>query len=371
MLTVKNWRNVVVGLVVLAVGIGYLTEGKSGLPPPQATPAAVVIPYYAPPAAMDFCGEPAPLNTQDARERFDREFTIVVYSHAQVYLWLKRMERYFPWLEKKLAAEQLPDDLKYVAVAESDLMVSAASPAGAAGPWQFMRATGSNYGLDQSNDLDERLDFEMATESAFRYMRDLQGLFQNWALAVAAYNCGEKRVQDEMKKQKMSSYYSLKLPSETERYIFRILAIKEVLGHPERYGYLLPKGAGYPPLRTDRVSVNLPYPMPIQVLAETAGVSYRDFKVLNPCFVSHYIPAGSRNMKVPEGKGKECETRLDAVKNSYKPAIVHHKVEKGETLSGIASRYRVSEEQLRAWNRIQGNKVRTGQSLKIVTREDR
>lgn len=363
----KYWRSVTVGFFVLALGVGFFREGKGGLPPRPAAPTPVVVPYYAPPTAMDLCGEPAPLNLQDARERFDREFTIVVYSHAQVYLWLKRMERYFPWLEKKLAAEHLPDDLKYVAVAESDLMVSAASPAGAAGPWQFIRSTGGNYGLAQSADVDERLDFEMATASAFKYLRDLRGLFDNWTLAIAAYNCGEKRVRDEMTRQKRSDYYSLKLPQETERYIFRILAIKEVLGNPERYGYLLPKGAGYPPVRTDSVNVNLPFPVPVQSIAEAAGMSYRELKNLNPCLVSWNLPAGARILKVPEGKGKDCVSSLETIREECRPKVHHHKVGKGETLSGIAVRYHVSEEQLRAWNKIQGSKVRIGQSLKIVT----
>ena len=363
----KHWRSVAVGFFVLALGVGFFREGKSGLPPPPAVPATVVVPYYAPPVAMDFCGEPAPLNLQDSRERFDREFTIVVYSHAQVYLWLKRMERYFPWLEKKLAAEHLPEDLKYVAVAESDLMVSAASPAGAVGPWQFIRSTGSNYGLGQSNDVDERLDFEMATAAAFRYLQGLRGLFENWTLAVAAYNCGEKRVRDEMTRQNRSDYYSLKLPQETERYIFRILAIKEVLGNPERYGYFLPKGAGYPPLHTDSVNVNLPFPVPVQKVAETAGMSYREFKVLNPCLVSQNVPAGTRCLKVQEGKGKDCASGLESIKEEFRPRVLNHKVGKGETLSGIAARYHVSEEQLREWNKIQGSKVRIGQSLRIVT----
>lgn len=364
----KYWRSIVFAFLMLGLGIGYFKEGTGALPPPPPASTAMVVPYYAPPTATDLCGEAAPLNVWDVRERFDREFTTIVYSHGKVFLWLKRMERYFPWIEKKLAEEQLPDDLKYVAVAESDLMSSATSPAGAAGPWQFIRTTGSNYGLAQSNDLDERFDFEAATDGAFRYLRDLHELFQNWTLAIAAYNCGEKRVQDEMKRQKRPDYYSLKLPNETERYIFRILAIKEILSHPELYGYVLPKGAGYPPLRMDRVSANLPFPIPIQAVAETAGISYREFKLLNPGLVSQYVPAGFRNLRVPEGKGVECLSRLEAIKEEYRPSVLYHKVAKGETLSAIALRYHVSEEQLKEWNKLQGNKVRIGQSLKVITR---
>lgn len=365
MVTEKHWRFIVVGVVVLALWIGHMTEGKSGQPPSSAVPATVVVPYYAPPAHAELCGEAAPLNIREVAERFDREFTIVVYGHAQVYLWLKRMERYFPWLEKKLASEGLPQDLKYVAVAESDLMTGSVSPAGAKGPWQFMQATGANYGLNQSEDIDERLDFELATTGALRYLRDLNGLLGNWTLAIAAYNCGENRVADELKRQKATSYYDLKLPVETERYIFRILAIKEVLSHPERYGYSLPKGAGYSPIRADQVSVKLPGAAPLQSVAETMGITYRELKVLNPSFISRTAPAGSLSLKVPAGKGKECEGKLDELKATCKPVVVYHKVRKGETLSAIARRYHVSEKSLKEWNQVKGNHVASGQSLKV------
>jgi membrane-bound lytic murein transglycosylase D len=342
----------------------------------QAVPLAV--PYYSPPNRMELCGESVPLHSQDVKERLDREFTIVVYNHAQVYLWLKRLERYFPWLERQLALKNLPQDLKYVAVAESDLMVSACSPAGAVGPWQFISSTGSNYGLDQSKQVDERRDFEKATESAFRYLQDLHGIFQNWTLAVAAYNCGEKRVQDEMRKQKVPDYYSLKLPLETERYILRILAIKEVLSHPERYGYHLPEGAGYPEVRLDKVNIRLPHPVSVQALAEAAGITYRDFKIMNASFISDTIPEGSHAMNVPQGGGKEFTARVETIKAESKPIaesnrpraenkprLVKHKVAKGETLTGIAAHYKVTVQDLRELNQIRGEKVKPGQVLKI------
>jgi membrane-bound lytic murein transglycosylase D len=325
-----------------------------------------VVPYFAPPEQLELCGEPVPLDVPDVKERLDREFTLVVYNHAQVYLWLKRMQRYFPWLEKELARNGLPDDLKYVAVAESDLQVSASSPAGAVGPWQFMRSTGANYGLAQSEGIDERRDFEMSTQSAFKYLRDLRELFQNWTLAVAGYNCGERRVQDEMKRQKVTSYYLLKLPLETERYIFRILAIKEVLSHPEKYGYYLPPDAGYPGIATERVNVVAPCALPIQMVAELAGVTYRDFKNLNPALVSDTLPEGAITVKVPGEKCKEFNSRFENFKAGYQPKTILHKVSKGETLSSIATHYGVSTATLQEWNGLQGDKVRLGQVLKII-----
>lgn len=324
------------------------------------------IPYYPPPSKMELCGEAVPMHMEDVRERFDREFTIVVYSHAQVFLWLKRKERYFPWLEKQLADSKLPDDLKYVAVAESDLQLSAVSPAGAVGPWQFIAGTGSRYGLSQNRQIDERQDFERSTMSAFSYLKDLHDRFQSWSLAMAAYNCGENRVTDEIRKQKVTDYYLLKLPQETERYVFRILAIKEILRHPDRYGYLLPKGAGYSAHKLDRVDIKLTNSLPLLMVAEAAGFTYREFKKFNPSYISDEIPAGSHTFKVPQGNGREFQVRVEALDSSYKPSFSYHRVSKGETLTGIASRYNVSAMDLKAWNNLEDTNVKIGQNLKII-----
>lgn len=335
-------------------------------PSTSSQPAAFMAPYVAPPANMDLCGEPVPLHNRDVLERFDREFTIVVYSHAQVYLWLKRAERFFPWFEEELRRRGLPDDLKYVAVAESDLQHGAVSPAGAAGMWQFIPSTGSRYGLDQSPQLDQRYDFEMATDSALRYLADLYRRFNNWTLAIAAYNCGEKRVSDEMAFQRVSDYYQLKLPLETERYVFRILAIKAVLSNPQRYGYALPAGAGYPPERLDVVTLNTRYAVPIVALAQRAGITYREFKRLNPAFTTTNIPPGTHRVRVPEGHGKALEQGLESFLASYRvPEVIMHKVGRGETLTQIANRYNVSVSDLKQWNGLKDSTVKPGQTLRI------
>ncbi len=374
----RKCRVVVFGILILFWCLSQQGERAWGEGTPVTVPApgAMTVPYFAPPERMDFCGERVPLHLPDVRERLDREFTLVVYSHAQVYLWLKRMDRYFPWLEKELVRNGLPNDLKYVAVAESDLIVSACSPAGAVGPWQFIRSTGANFGLNQNGQIDERMDFEMATASAFRYLRNLHEMFSNWTLAVAAYNCGERRVQDELRKQRVDNYYSLKLPLETERYILRILSIKEVLGHPERYGYSLPKNARYPAIRADQVSVRLANPVPVVDLAEAAGITYREFKILNPILISDSVPGGSLILRVPEGKGKEFESRIAgmnpqpqpqaAPQHSKNSGILKHKVAKGETLSGIAARYGVSERSIMEWNGMKRKMVQRDQIIKIL-----
>lgn len=352
-------------ILVLTLWFGFSSSGSLGGIDSKAQPPVFIIPYFDVPGQVDLCGEDVPLKTADVRERFDREFTLVVHSHAQVYLWLKRAERYFPWVERQLKEKGLPEDLKFVAVAESDLTNGAVSSAGAAGPWQFMAGTAGNYGMNQSAMVDERYDFEVSASGAFKYLANLYGQFQNWPLAIAAYNCGEKRVHDEMRKQKVQSYFLLKLPRETERYVFRILAIKEVLSNPEKYGYYLPKGAGYPVITFEKVNISLPGPITVTAAAEAAGITYREFKLLNPSLITDMIPKGNLTVKVPDGKGKEFEKRIEVLKSQYKPVLVVHRVAKGETLEGIAHKYDATVQDIGEWNKIKGSKIRPGQMLKI------
>jgi len=363
MLERKCRLGVLVLVLILMLGF-YGAGGRSEV---DSRPPAVtwVVPYFEIPGKAELCGEAVPLGSADVRERFDREFTIVTQSHAQVYLWLKRTERYFPWIEKQLASRGLPDDLKYVAVAESDLIPSAVSHAGAAGPWQFMASTATTYGITQSDAIDERYDFEKSAAAALGYLKDLHEMFGNWTLAIAAFNCGERRIQGEIGKQKANSYYFLKLPQETERYVFRILAIKEVLENPEKYGYHLPRGAGYQPIIFERVRVQLPGPMPIAAAAESTGVTYRELKVLNPCLVSDVIPKGDLTIRVPEGRGKRFDKVVEVWKSTFKPSVLMHKVSRGETLDSIARKYNSTRQQICGWNNIAGNKIRAGQTLKI------
>ncbi len=181
--------------------------------------------YCAPPGKFEFCGEPVPLDNRDTLELFDKEFTLVVYNHAQVYWWLKRQERYLPLVEERLRQLNLPEDLKYVAIAESE------PPLNAAG---------------KKKSVDIRYDFELSPDSGLLYLGDLYRNLKRWSCAIAAYNCGEKRIMEESQAQGQRDCYQMMLPPETERYLYRILAIKAVLSDPTRYGYELPKGARNP-----------------------------------------------------------------------------------------------------------------------------
>lgn len=176
--------------------------------------------YYPPPVKLNFCGEPVPLEHQEIMERFDKEFTLVVYNNAQVYWWLKRKGRYFPWVEERLRRLNLPEDLKYVAIAESEPPLSAS---------------------ERRKSPDTLYDFAVSPDSALQYLGDLYRNFKSWPLAIAAYKYGEKRILDESRAQGARDYYQLMLPPEVERYVFRILAIKAVLSDPTRYGYDMPR----------------------------------------------------------------------------------------------------------------------------------
>lgn len=182
-----------------------------------------MVAYYPPPVRIDLCGEPVPLENQEVMERFDKEFTLVVYNHAQVYQWLKRKDRLFPSVEERLRRLNLPDDLKYVALAEIEPPLNA----------------------PKKKPVEMRYDFAGSPDSALQYLGDLYRNFKSWPLALMAFNSGEKLVLDQCRAQGESDCYKLMLPQETERYAFRILAIKAVLSDPTRYGYELPKGTGY------------------------------------------------------------------------------------------------------------------------------
>src|SRR5262249_55939 len=147
---------------------------------------------------IDLCGEPVPLESPEVLERFDREFTLVVYNHAQVYRWLKHKERYFPWIEQTLRRLNLPEDLKYVALVESEPVTNASG---------------------QRKSADRLYDFQRSPDSAFLYLVDLYRNYKSWSLALATYNCGEKRIMEESRAQGMSDYYHMRLPLETERYV--------------------------------------------------------------------------------------------------------------------------------------------------------
>jgi membrane-bound lytic murein transglycosylase D len=279
-------------LIGCVIGLSPRTFAAEAGPRPFIEPCPL-------PKSLSLCGETVPLGDPRVREMLDRELHITVWNPDMVLLTSKRAARYFPLIEKRLREHGMPDDLKYVSVAESNLLTHAKSSAGALGPWQFIQGTGTRVGLRYDSSMDERMDFERATEAALLYLRQLREMFGSWAAAMAAYNCGENRVRTEISEQRITDYYRLSLPQETERYIFRIAAIKLVMENPERYGYRIPKESLYAPVQCDSVPVDIRQPIHIADLAEAIGTDYKNIKEFNPQILGRYLPQGQYVLKIP------------------------------------------------------------------------
>jgi len=186
---------------------------------------------------LDFCGETVALESQDVRERLEKELLLALWDRPQVALWIKRSSRYLPIIEEMLQAHDMPEDLKYVAIVESALRPHAGSHKGAIGFWQFMKATGLKYGLVIDSAKDQRRNIFYSTQAAIAYFKALYDLLGSWTLSAAAYNMGEQGLQSEMMAQKTDNYFHLYLPLETQRYVLRIIAAKIILSEPGRYGF--------------------------------------------------------------------------------------------------------------------------------------
>lgn len=253
------------------------TDGKRDLESPQRVRPPRLKNSY------ELAGEPIPIDDLDVRDRLDRELLTNTFYHSSTQHILKRKSRYFPVIEPILREEGVPDDLKYVAVAESAFR-DFRSPAGATGVWHFMKGTARDYGLEVNSEVDERYHLEKSTRAAARFFKDLHERMGSWTLAMAAYNRGAAGVREQMREQRAESFYDLNLNPETARYVFRIAALKDILEDPEYYGFFLEDEDTYPPLTEDdyevvTVTANVPN---WGEFAREHGTSYRKIKWLNP-----------------------------------------------------------------------------------------
>lgn len=232
------------------------------------------------PRDLAFCGEPVPMEKLDVRERLDRELLVNTYWQSNSMLAHKRAARWFPVIEPVLAREGVPDDMKYVALIESGL-TNAISPKGATGFWQFMKETATHYGLEVNDEVDERYHVVRSTEAACRYLKEARDRFGSWSMAAASYNLGFAGLEKQMERQKRDTYYDLLLPEETSRYLFRLLAMKEIMRDPGRYGFHIRTKDLYAPYATREVTIT----GPIDDIAEFAlrqGTDYKTLKLLDP-----------------------------------------------------------------------------------------
>lgn len=232
------------------------------------------------PEEVDFAGEKAPLQITDVRERLDRELLINANLDATTALIIKRANRAFPIIEPILAKYGVPDDFKYLAVIESGL-VNAVSSAGARGVWQFMPETAKEKGMEVNDIVDERYHLEKSTEAACRYLLSAKDKFGSWTLAAASYNGGMNGITKKIDEQKVSNYYDLALTEETSRYVFRILALKEIMKQPAKYGFTIFSSDLYAPIPTKRVAVDSTI-TDLTSFAMSQGINYKILKIHNP-----------------------------------------------------------------------------------------
>ncbi|MBI3092011.1 MAG: transglycosylase SLT domain-containing protein [Candidatus Tectomicrobia bacterium] len=333
------------------------------------------------PEKVTFAGEPVPLDRWDVRERLEREFFTFLGEPAKVLLLMKRSGRFFPYLEAQLRKHSLPDDLKYLAAVESWLNTSAYSHAGASGVWQFIKSTGRRYGMRYDTWVDDRRDLEKSTRAAMRYLSELQARFSNWPLVMAAYNAGESRVSRELGEQRVTSYYQLDLPLETERYVFKIIAIKLIFEYGRELGFQLARNDFYEPYDTEPVQVKIQKQrVHLSEVAKAAKTYFRQLKRLNPSFRRDSLPRGTYRLHIPKGHAADF-ARTFAAAQGVKPEVLAghrvdpepqrllHEVRPGETLWAIADRYDVTVPLLRQWNDLAKKPpIFPGDDIVILTR---
>lgn len=253
------------------------------------------------PNDLTFCGEPVPMGKLDVRERLDRELLVNTYWQSNSLLAHKRAHRWFPVIEPILAKNGVPDDLKYIALIESGL-TNVVSPAGATGFWQFMKDAGIKHGLEVGPEVDERYNVVRSTEAACAYLKEAHDRYGSWALAAASYNLGPGGLDKQLGRQKNNDYFALLLPEETSRYVFRVLAMKEIITDPERYGFHLREKDLYPTYRTRAVEITGGVE-DLNDFAVRQGTDYKTLKLLNPWL---------RDIKLTNPKGNTYQLLLPA-----------------------------------------------------------
>ncbi len=232
------------------------------------------------PDSLMLVDEPVPVQQKDVKERIDRELLVNTYWQSNGLLLLKRKNKYFPVIEPILKREGVPDDFKYLAVAESGLQ-NITSPAGAKGFWQIMKKTAKDLGLEVNDEVDERYHLEKATEAACKYLKKAKQKYGSWTLAAAAYNAGMTKIAKELERQKTDNYYDLLLTSETSRYVPRIIALKHILEHPKDFGFVFSQEDLYTPYEYYEVAVDSSV-TDWAGFAKKMNITYKELKLLNP-----------------------------------------------------------------------------------------
>ncbi|MCE5344735.1 MAG: lytic transglycosylase domain-containing protein [Bacteroidales bacterium] len=274
-------------IVIILIALSFKAFGRNLEKNYSVSDTVYTVQDFKLPDDVTFAGEKMPLDNFDTRESLEREILISAYRHSSTILIIKRANRYLPMIEKILKKNNIPDDFKYLAAAESEYS-NMVSPAGATGFWQIMPETGKEEGMEINSVVDERYDVEKSTQFACDYFRKSYEKYGNWTLAAASYNGGRNGIDDQIKIQHQNNYYDLLLNEETARYIFRAVAYKLVISDPARYGYDLGKDDLYPELKYYEVKVDSSITS-FSDFAGTFGTNYKLLKLLNPWLRKAYL----------------------------------------------------------------------------------
>lgn len=240
------------------------------------------------PSQFSFASEKVPLEKWEIKEQFDREFTLIYYQTGTMLTLLKYANRWLPFIGERLKQNGIPEDFKYLCIAESNLQ-NLISKAGAVGFWQFMSYTGPGFGLEINSSVDERYNVLKSTDAASQYLKEAYNKFGSWTAAAASYNCGQGRYNEQSVFQKTRNYYDLHLPEETNHYMYRILSFKYLIENAQKLGYVPDASDLYNSHQTRSVIVS----NTISNLADFAinnGTTYRMLRILNPWLRGRSLP---------------------------------------------------------------------------------
>ncbi len=288
-------------VIILFTGIHFF--GASTVPESNPTEPEVFL-YEAVelPESLFFAGEKVPLEYFDVKESLDREMLVNSYFHSQTLRYIKLAPRFFSIIEPILKEDSIPEDFKYLALAESGFDPRAVSPAGAVGFWQFMKGTARDYGLEVSGEVDERYHIEKSTHAACAYMHESYKKYGSWTMVAATYNAGRNHLGRQIERQKETNYYDLLFGEETSRYVFRILALKLIMENPEEYGFKVSEEELYPLWNTKTTTIKSKVES-FADFAKSHGTNYKILKMLNPWLREAYLTNAS---------GKTYEIKLPA-----------------------------------------------------------
>jgi len=254
------------------------------------------------PEKLDFSNETVPIDNFDVQESLDREMLSVANFHSQALLYIKKSNRYFSVIEPILKKHEIPDDFKYLALAESGFLDRVISPSGAVGIWQFMKSAAIENGLEVNEEVDERYHIEKATEAACKYLKKAFNIYGSWTFVAASYNAGVSGMNKQIEVQKSKNYYDLMLNDETSRYLFRILALKLIIGEPDKYGFKVSDEEKYPiiPVKDVKVTTSI---KSFADFARTHHVNYKLLKLFNPWLRQPYlknVKGKTYTLRIPE-----------------------------------------------------------------------